>query len=80
MYIIESLWIYIKSFIFLPYYKSLKNFRENVIPSIPRYIPLLFIPRRRVVYCNKTKKYLFLKKNIEYMRYMKCDYIIITTN
>ena len=80
MYIVEDIWIHIKSFIFVPHYLALKNFRKNVIPSIPKYISLLFIPRRVVCYCNKQKKYIFLRKNIEYLRYMKCNYILTTSN
>jgi len=80
IYIPDDVWSIIKKFIIIPNILAIKNFRKLVLPSLPKYIPLLFIPRRTVIYCSKRKIFLFFKKNIEYMKYMKTKYIVTLSN
>jgi len=79
MYIIDSIWIYIKRFLFVPHYVALKNFRNIVLPTIPRYIQLLIIPRKKVIFCSNRNKFIILTKKIEYLRHMNCNYSVVTT-
>lgn len=77
MYIPEDIWGEIKSYLIVPYLKSLREFRTCVIPNLPKYIPLLIIPRKKLLFDSRLNKYLLIERKIEYMKIYNCNYSVV---
>ena len=77
MYIPEDIWRIIKLYLIVPYLKSLREFRTCVLPNLPRYIPLLIIPRKKLLFDSRLNKYILIERKIEYMKIYNCHYSVV---
>ena len=80
MYIPNDIWGEIKSYLIVPYLISLRKFRKKVLPTLPKYISLLIIPRKKLLFSSKLNKYILIERRIEYMKIYNCNYSVVYSN